>query len=168
MSERSANLLAALAVALHDELVGSLAEAEAPNTSAAAALATLHSHPGEGIDALSRVVGLTESGTVRLVASLVEQGLVDKQPGRDARAVALRLTAAGHRKARRVLASRNRRMEAVVDGLNSNDRRLLVQLAEKILAGLTSGQADADRICRLCHEAVCPDAECPVELAIPR
>jgi DNA-binding MarR family transcriptional regulator len=166
MDDRSANLVAALAVALYDEVAGSLADADLPGPSAAAALTTLRAFPDDGIDALSRVVGLTVSGTVRLVAGLVDDGLVSKRPGRDGRSVALRLTDAGHRQARRVLASRRHRMEGAVTSLNAAEQRAFVRLAEKLLAGLTTDRLDADRICRLCDDAACPDRRCPVELAI--
>jgi MarR family transcriptional repressor of emrRAB len=151
-----------------DELKSSWADAGVPSASAAAALTTLQAHPGDGIDALSRVLVLTGSGTVRLVATLVDQGLVTKGPGVDGRSVALRLTDRGHRKARQILASQRERIERIVGDLDADERQSLVRLAEKILCRLTAGEADADRICRHCDERACPDRRCPVELALRR
>ncbi len=73
----------------------------------------------DGIDALSGTGGLTTSGTVRLVACLVDQGL---RPGHDGRAVSLRLTKAGHGIADRVLTSRRQRMRAAFASLTNTEQ----------------------------------------------
>jgi MarR family transcriptional regulator, negative regulator of the multidrug operon emrRAB len=166
VDERSLNVVAALVVALYDELAEGFVEAGAPNPSAASALATIHASPDDGIDALSRIVGLTASGTVRLVSGLVDEGLVEKRPGHDARAVSLRLTKAGRRVAARVLGSRRQRIRAAVAGLTSAEQQQFADLAERIIGQLTSDRERADRICRLCDYSVCPDEHCPVERAV--
>jgi DNA-binding MarR family transcriptional regulator len=167
MDDRGVNLIAALAVALQDEVLAGAADAGALNATTAAALATLHGCPGEGIDALSGVVGLTGSGTVRLVAGLVDQGLVEKRPGRtDGRAVALHLTGPGEEMACRVLAARRARAGVALQALTSTEQRQLTGLAERMLSALVSNRAQADRICRLCDYGACPQDVCPVETAV--
>lgn len=168
MDERSLNVIGALVVALYDELGESFAEAGVPNPSAASALATLHSYPGDGIDALSRVLGLTASGAVRLVSALAKRGLVEKRPGRDARAVSLHLTKAGHRLAERILALRRQRLGAAVAGLSAAEQRYFGKLAGRMVATLTGDRRRADHICRLCDDSVCSDRQCPVEKAVSR
>jgi MarR family transcriptional regulator, negative regulator of the multidrug operon emrRAB len=75
-----------------------------------AALVALDGEAGGGsIDALRRILGITHSGTVRLVDRLAGAGLVERRVGADARAVALHLTPQGRRLARRVLAAAKRR-----------------------------------------------------------
>lgn len=168
MNERYLNVVGALVVALYDELTESFAEAGVPNSSVASALATLHSDPGDGIDALSRVLGLTASGAVRLVCGLADRGLIDKRPGRDGRAVSLHLTRAGNRLAERVLAKRRHHIRAALAGLSAAEQREFGELSGRIVAKLTRKREGADRICRLCDDSVCPDRHCPVEQAVPK
>lgn len=167
MDDRDANLIAALAVALQDEVLAGATDAGAVNATTAAALTTLYGCPGEGIDALSRVVGLTGSGTVRLVASLVGKGLVEKRPTpSDRRAVALHLTRQGEESARKVLAARRDRAGVALQALTATEQRQLTVMAERMLAALTVSRAHADRICRLCDYSACPQEICPVETAV--
>src|SRR5688572_5746592 len=105
MSARDANLVGALGMVLRDALADAaeLAGGESP----AAALVALNGAAAGGtIDALAGVVGLTHSGTVRLVNRLVREGLVERRRGADQRSAALVLTPQGRRAARRVLSRR--------------------------------------------------------------
>jgi MarR family transcriptional repressor of emrRAB len=106
MSPAAANLVGALGVALADRLA---AAAElAGGASAADALVALHEgRAGASIDALAPIVGLSHSGTVRLVDRLARDGLVERRRGADQRSAALFLTPAGRRRARRVLTRRD-------------------------------------------------------------
>src|ERR671915_2576338 len=91
---REANLVGALALAVGDRI----AEAADPAAGgwAAEALVTLAGTGAGGtIDALAKVVGLTHSGTVRLVDRLVRAGPVERRVGADPRAGALDLTPPG-------------------------------------------------------------------------
>src|SRR4051794_37718789 len=104
-SGRSANLLGALGVVLADRLAD--ATEPAPGSSAATALIAIGgTAAGDSIDAVARIVGLSHSGTVRLVDRLDAAGLVERRRGADQRSAALVLTPAGRRAAREVLRRR--------------------------------------------------------------
>src|SRR6266542_2469726 len=64
---RQTNLLGALALALVDRLNEALVQGANRNLSSAAALVFIHGRPGETIDFLARVLGLSHSATVRVV-----------------------------------------------------------------------------------------------------
>nr|MDQ6937052.1 MarR family transcriptional regulator [Actinomycetota bacterium] len=76
---RLLNRLAALAVALTDEIGEATERAAGAAGAAPAALVALHeSAAGESVDRLRLMVGLTASGAVRLVDRLVSLGLVER------------------------------------------------------------------------------------------
>jgi DNA-binding MarR family transcriptional regulator len=158
-----ANVIGALGLALADKL----AEAAEPGSggSAAQALATLHGEAaGASIDALARIVGLTHSGTVRLVDRLAGAGLVERRTGADARSTSLYLTPAGRRVARRTLARREAAIESVLAGLPRPDRAALARVAEAVLADLAATAGAARTICRFCDTDACGRRRgtCPV------
>jgi DNA-binding MarR family transcriptional regulator len=115
---------------------------------------------GQSIDALWRVVGLTHSGTVRLVDRLAAAGLVERRVGSDGRSVALQLTPQGRRAARRVLARREAAIETVLAPLTSKERTDMARLHERLLGSLTDGQQERRRVCRLCDVEGC-GRDCP-------
>ena len=155
------NALGALALEVARR-VQEAGEAASPHgASAPAALVALHGLTGgQSIDALRRVVGLTHSGAVRLVDRLAAAGLVERRLGADGRAVALQLTPEGRRAARRVLTRREAALETVLAPLTPRERAELARLGERVLAGLTGGQQDRRRICRLCDVDAC-GRDCP-------
>jgi DNA-binding MarR family transcriptional regulator len=164
--ERDANLVGAVALALADRVQEAAAQAGGHGASGAAALAALHG-PAQGasIDGLRRIVGLTHSGAVRLVDRLAAAGLVERRAGADQRSVALRLTPAGRRAARRVLAQRAAVVESALASLPAADRAALVHMAERLLPVL-AGDADGERrVCRLCDADACgrPAGLCPMQ-----
>jgi MarR family transcriptional repressor of emrRAB len=163
MSARDANLLGALGLALSDRLAAAVPPEL--NRSAAEALVSLHERrAGSSIDALARIVGLSHSGTVRLADRLGTTGLVERRRGVDQRSTALHLTPAGHRAARRILATRASAMESVLALLTDDQQTELARLAELILAQF-GASADAERrLCRLCDLEACGRSRglCPV------
>src|SRR3979411_97467 len=83
---RLANLLGALSTGLMDGVHEATSTAAQLDEAAASALiALLDFSPRGSVRTLSQVVGLTHSGTVRLVDRLVNAGYVTRNPGRDAR-----------------------------------------------------------------------------------
>lgn len=164
--ERTANLLGTLATALSGRIAGAAARAGL-SESAAAAVAVVGFYPGrETIEALSRVLRLSHSGTVRLVDRLVADGLMERRRGEDGRSVALVLTAEGSAAKARLLAARREAIGAALGGLGPLEAEALTVLTERLLAALTTDADEADHICRLCDEAVCPAETCPVECAL--
>jgi DNA-binding MarR family transcriptional regulator len=165
---RDANLLGALALAVADQVDVATREAAAHGGSAAAALAALATFlDGSSIDTLRKPLGLTHSAAVRLVDRLAGAGLVSREPGADARSLAIFLTPAGKRAADQVQQGRMRALSNVLAPLSAGERAQLTKLHERLLGGLTSGRADAGRICRLCDSYACGHHEgrCPVTRA---
>ena len=143
-SARTANLLGALVTALNDELQASTVEAAAHGAAFPAALASMLGEPGMSIEGLRRILGLSHSGTVRLLDCLESDGAVERKAGADARRAAL---------------------APALALLTTAEQGQLARLTEKLLAGLTRDRRHSDHICRLCDLAVCPDASCPVGCA---
>jgi DNA-binding MarR family transcriptional regulator len=133
--------------------------------SAAAALSALHHFlDGPSIDLLRQVLGLTSSGTVRLIDRLEAEGYVTRRPGVDGRSIAISLTPSGHRAATRVTAARARVLDRALDVLSPAERETLDTLSSKVLIGLMRGPGATRWICRLCDTRACGhDAGwCPV------
>ncbi len=131
------NAFGALSRAVADRMQEAMASVAGHGASGPAALVALDGPVGGGsIDALRRTLGLTHSGTVRLVDRLAAGGLVERRVGSDARAVAVHLTPLGRRTARRVLAAREAAVEQVLAPLSRTERDQLGSLLAAMLAGL--------------------------------
>ena len=161
-STRTSNLLGALAVALSDALTEVTERSAHRGAAAPAALVTIAEESGITIERLRQVLQLSHSGTVRLIDCLAADGLVERQRGRDQRSVSLMLTPAGREAAAAVLAERQSVLDRALSGLTAVERRTLMPLVEKLLAGVSAGRRSADHICRLCDTSVCPLSDCPV------
>jgi DNA-binding MarR family transcriptional regulator len=164
MSRRLENLMGALAVALADSVSSAVETATGHAGAMGAALATLAQEPGLSIEELRVPLGRTQSATVRVVDQLVAEGYAQRRPGRDKRSVAVFLTGKGTEAAARVLGSREEALAGALSTLQPGERKALTAALEKVLAAITTDRAHADRICRLCDLAMCPDKTCPVEL----
>lgn len=162
---RTTNLLGALVTALNDELAAATADAADHGAAFPAALVSVHWSPGLSIEELRRVLGLSHSGTVRLLDRLEREGAVERRAGRDGRSVAVYLTPQGRRQVRSVLDRRRQVLVKALSGLSGAEQVQLVRLTEKLLGTMTRDQEHCDHICRLCDEAVCPDTTCPVARA---
>jgi DNA-binding MarR family transcriptional regulator len=164
-SPRDANLLGALGVVLADLLEDAAALAGGPT--AAAALVALDGRAAGGtIDALAGVVGLSHSGTVRLVDRLQRDGLLERRRGADQRSAALVLTPRGRRAARRVLSRREANLQSTLALLTDDQRAALTAIAERVLGD----REDERRVCRLCDLAACERrrGRCPMAPATRR
>jgi MarR family transcriptional repressor of emrRAB len=165
---RDANVVGALALAIADRIQAAAERAGGHGASGPAALAALHGPAsGASIDVLRRIVGLTHSGAVRLVDRLAADGLVERRLGADQRSVAVWLTPAGRRAARRVLAQREAAVESALAGLPAGDRAALVGVAERVLPQLVERPGDELRLCRICDMDACgrQRGRCPVQRA---
>jgi DNA-binding MarR family transcriptional regulator len=167
---RDGNVLGALSLVVADQLSDAVAAAADQSLTAAAALSALeHFADGCSVDRLRRILGLTSSGTVRLVDRLVAAGEVRRREGPDGRTTSIELTAAGRRAARRVTAARGGVLEDALSDLSPADRDDLERLAARVLDGvvrrkLAHEAGDSTRwICRLCDMHACGRAEgrCP-------
>jgi len=136
--------------------------------SAAAALSALGQFLDKPpIERLAAVIGLSHSGTVRLVDRLEREGLVRRGVGVDNRVTTVALTAAGRRESGRIAATRLDLLGEALDPLSPAERRTLVVLAGKILAGMMRPPGATRWTCRLCELTACgrPVGRCPVERA---
>jgi DNA-binding MarR family transcriptional regulator len=132
------------------------------NESACAALIVIGQESGLSIDRLSKILRLSQPGTVRLVDRLAEAKLVERKTGTDRRVIALRLTEAGKRQVKSLLVGRQHVLAQVLRGLDDWERSALAAIAAKVLHGLDHSQVECDRRCRLCDDASCPDETCPM------
>jgi MarR family transcriptional repressor of emrRAB len=165
---RTTNILGAAVLALTDTVLGNLATTAGVSASRAAALVHLKLRPGENIDFLARVVGLTHPAAVRLVDGLVADGLVQRRAGRDGRTRSLVLSQAGKRAAARVLAEREQTLISALGPLNERECEALTELLEKVLDSLTTSRWSSRHICRLCDYPTCARPSCPVDAAATR
>jgi DNA-binding MarR family transcriptional regulator len=162
---QTANLLGALALALADRLREAVPTAAGVSESDAVALSALHHFLGSPrVDLLAQVLGLTSSGTVRLIDRLEDAGLVRRVTVADGRVTSVQLTASGRRRARAVTRARMELLEGVLGTLTPSERRQFGQLAGKILAGLIRPPGATRWTCRLCDLVACgrPEGRCPV------
>lgn len=158
---RTANLLGAAVLGLHDELRLAVEYRTGRSGEAPAAVVALGHQPGLSNDALSRLLGLTHTGTVRLVDRLVADGLVERSAAvRDKRGVALHLTKAGDKARRDILSEREAVIRPLVSRLDTAEQRTLATLLEKLLRAAGRDDEHKLRTCRLCDGEVCGD--CPI------
>jgi DNA-binding MarR family transcriptional regulator len=164
--DRTANILGALALVVTDRMTDAIEDASAHAATGATALSALHHFmpPEPSIDLLRQVLGLTHSGTVRLVDRLEEAGHVRRGPGPDGRTTTVRLTPAGRRAARSVAGARTARLDGALAALSPAEQDQLADLAGRVLDGLKRGSGATRWGCRLCDTRACgrDDGRCPV------
>ena len=163
--DRTGNLLGALSLAVTDRTSAAVGGAAGQSESAAVALSALHHFLDDpSVDLLRQVLGLTPSGTVRLVDRLQDAGYVTRREGRDGRSVSLRLTASGRRVAERVSRARGEVLENALSRLAPAERRAFDNVVSRVLVGLIRGPGATRWICRLCDTTACgrQDGRCPV------
>jgi DNA-binding MarR family transcriptional regulator len=160
---RDANLVGSLALVISDRVGAAMAAAGGVSESAATALSALHHFLDRPtVDLLRQVLGLTSSGTVRLVDKLVEVGYVRRREGVDGRSTAITLTAAGRAAAKRVVAARAAVLSAALGGLSEEEVAVLGGLVGRVLVGLMRGPGAVRWNCRQCDTGICRGGGCPV------
>jgi DNA-binding MarR family transcriptional regulator len=166
--DRTGNLLGALALLIVDSTADAIDDVSGHASSDAAALsALLHFLERPSVDQLRQVLGLTPSGTVRLVDRLEGAGLVERGRGEDARSTAVTLTPAGRRAARKVAAARAGVLLESLDVLTDAERDQLDALLAKVLVSRIRGPGAVRWMCRLCDTTACgrDRGRCPVAQA---
>jgi len=160
-SIRTANLLGAAVLGLHDTLREAVERKSGRAGEAPAALCALGHQPGLSNDRLSSLLNLTHTGTVRLIDRLVADGLVDRRPApHDKRGVALHLTKAGQRARHEILQSRFAALRPLFEALSQRDQKNLANLLGKLLVAVSRDDTHKLRICRLCDGPAC--GNCPI------
>lgn len=126
--------------------------------------ALLHFLDRPSVDLLRQVLGLTSSGTVRLVDRLAETGYVRRGPGADGRSVSVELTEQGEQAARAVAAARAGVLGGALSALSPQERGTFEQLMSRMLVGMIRAPGATRWICRLCDTGTCRGAPggCPV------
>ncbi len=162
-TDRTLNLLGALALGIGDVLHVGVAASAKSGGETPAALVTLGAEPGISINDLRQILTLSHPGTVRLIDRLESQGLVERRAGADGRTLAIFLTDAGRDRRRAILGERQQQLQPIIDVLTPAERIQLTALLEKMLTAMTTDELRAFAICRLCEEDVCPSDRCPVE-----
>jgi DNA-binding MarR family transcriptional regulator len=161
--DSTANLLGALSLGVADLVRTTVDTVTGHAGETPAALVTIAAEPGLGVTALSRALGLSQPGAVRLVDRLVADGLVTRSAGRDGRAVALALTPAGETRVAGLRDARLAALEGVIAGLDADDRATLDRIARSLLDAMTTDRLRAFGLCRLCDWETCFARGCPVE-----
>lgn len=163
--ERGSNLLGALALAISDRMSDAVAGAAGHSLTAATALSALHHFlDAPSIDRLRQVLGLTSSGTVRLVDRLEVAGYVTRGAGSDGRSTAITLTSQGRAVADQVSAARTRVLDDALSRLSDDERETFEAVTAKVLAGLMREPGAVRWTCRLCDTGACRSepGECPI------
>lgn len=177
--QHTANVLGALSLAIADRMNTAVEAIAALGPSAPAALAALHEFLDAGsVTQLSSVLGLTHSGTVRLVDRLGAEGLVERVRAEDGRAVSVVLTRRGRHMAAQILQTREQSLASALAGLSPDEVDNLAAVLDTMLTTVTLARAEErsartiDRprpwLCRLCDFASCGRSEgnCPVNNAV--
>lgn len=173
--QHTANVLGALSLVVADRMNTAVEAVAALGPSAPAALAAMHEFlDGGSVTQLSSVLGLTHSGTVRLVDRLAAEGLVERVGAEDGRAVSVVLTGHGRGMAAQVLRTREQSLASALAGLSPDEVDSLAAALDTMLTTVTRARAEersartSDRprpwLCRLCDFAACGRSEgnCPV------
>ena len=165
---RLENLLGALSLTVSDRAVGPGLAAGMSATDQAA-LVTLHAFPGRTTSWLGRVLGLTSSGSTRLVDRLVAAGWVRRAAGDDSRQRRLSLTAEGAARSEQLQEARQAMLTECVAPLDAHDRVQLEPVLERLVSSLTTSHLSALTTCRLCDRGACreKDVACPLDHTIP-
>jgi len=159
---RDLNVIGAFALALADDFKSAMQDLAEGNESTCAALIVIGQESGLSVDRLSKILRLSQPGTVRLIDRLAEAKLVERKTGSDRRSVALRLTDAGKRQVKSLLVGRQHALVQALRGLDPGERQVLAAIADKVLRGVNHTLVECDRRCRLCDDGTCPDETCPM------
>lgn len=165
--EFAANVLGTLAQTIVDRVTIGVEAAAGRGSATPAALVTLLWYPDRPITFLATRLRITHPGAVQLSERLASDGLIERIPGADGRTRLLALTPAGEAAAHRVLEARLAVLRRAVAVLDDRQVRDLTDAVQSMLDALADDLLTSEFMCRLCDEHACPDAECPVERAVP-
>ncbi len=161
-NDRRDNLLGAFVLSVCDRLRRETEEAIGHAGASAAALITIAQFPDRPIEFLRQAIGLSHPAAVRVVDRLAEQNLVRRRSAGRGPAVALSVTAAGRRQARKILQTRQEAIASALPELSAAESDTLVAILERALAHLSESPGTTH--CRLCDMKRCPRSDCPVML----
>ena len=160
MMDRTTNLLGVVGLAVADRIEDVARDILGRVGETPAALVVIGHGTDLSNDGLSRILGLSHTGTVRLVNRLVTDGLVERHEGQDRRAVALQLTNRGYGVRDELLHGRLSAMDSILASLSSSERETLDLLLSKILTSMDTTASERRTLCRLCNVEIC--SNCPI------
>ncbi len=163
MIDRTANLLGAVGLAVADRIEQVARSILSHAGETPAAVAVIGYGLGPSNDQLRRILRLSHPGAVRLVDRLVADGLVERRPGRDRRAIALHLTARGMALREELMQGRLAAIRPLLVPLSAAERDALGALLHRLLATMDTTDLDRCTICRLCDGRVCTDCPIPAD-----
>jgi DNA-binding MarR family transcriptional regulator len=163
--DRLTQLLGVLALAAADRFRSSVDSSLGRGGAHSSALVHLDAYPGESVQALANVLGVSQPAAVKIADRLAGDGLVERRIGTDHRVRALHLTPGGRRAAADVLSRRAAALDEVLAGLEPAEREALEPLLEKLVAALAHDRPGALTVCRLCDRTACCSGAvgCPLE-----
>ena len=157
---RTANLLGVVGLAVADLIEETGREILRHTGETPAALVVIGYGLGPSNDQLRRVLGLSHSGTVRLVDRLVADGLVERREGSDKRAVALYVSKRGRALREEILKGRLAAIRPLLAPLTNAEQETLAALLHKMLSSMETTDLERRTLCRLCDNRVC--SNCPI------
>jgi DNA-binding MarR family transcriptional regulator len=166
MSDRLANLLGAVGLAVTDRIEQIAREVLGRSGETPAALVVIGYGTGPSNDQLRHILGLSHPGSVRLVDRLVTDGLVERRAGRDKRAIALHLTARGRTLREELLKGRLGAIQPLLSPLSGAEQEAFGTLLRKMLAAVGTTSLKRCTLCRMCDDRVCTD--CPIPADKPK
>ena len=164
--ERFMNLFGAAAQVVTDQVRKTISAVVGAGESYGAGLVSILQFEGRSVDVLSRTLGISHSGTVRLVDRLEADGLVRRR--HEGRATLLFATPRGRRVGRRIEAARLDTVSALVSGFSPSERKAFEPLLRALLKKQTCSFDDVLHTCRICSLDAClgTGEPCPVATAI--
>ena len=161
--DQTSNLLGVVALAVADRMENSAREILKHAGETPAALVVIGYDLGPTNDQLRRVLGLSHSGTVRLVDRLVADGLVKRRAGNDKREIALYATRRGKALREQILKERLGAIRPLLDPLTGKEQENLTELLHKILSSMETTDLERRSLCRLCDNRVCKNCPIPAD-----
>ncbi|MEM9355005.1 MAG: MarR family transcriptional regulator [Pseudomonadota bacterium] len=163
MTNRTANLLGVVALAITDRIENTAREILSHTGETPAALVVIGYGFGPSNDRLRRILGLSHPGTVRLIDRLVADSLVERRKGRDKRAVALYLTKRGMAVREKLLKGRLAAIRPLLEPLSAAEQEAFAALLHKMLSSMETTDMERCTLCRLCDDRVCSNCPIPAE-----
>ncbi len=163
MSDKTANLLGAIGLAVSDRITETAQSVLNHSGETPAALVVIGYGLGPSNDLLRRILGLSHPGTVRLIDRLVADGLVERRRGPDKRTIALYLTEDGDARREELLAERLAALKPFLSALDPSEQQTFDSLLHKILASMDTTDLERCSLCRLCDNRICVDCPIPAD-----
>ena len=158
------NVVAAWTVAANDLLQDGM-RSVGVDARELAALTLVSTHDGCSVEWMRVRIGLTQSGTVRLVDRLSDRGLLHRGAS-TGRGVPLHLTGPGQQLLQQWHHARDDVVDDLLTGVPPQQRSALVQAMAAALLAKERARPQADATCRTCSWAACGQ-DCPVDRSVP-